>query len=653
MPNQQLQPDQKGVNAPKPKASAKDEAERVNRMQARYRKAENAVLPKHQQFKILDTFDRGEQWKDQSLPPWIPKPVANWMRYVRTIKRANLASAIPSANYTARTPEQAPLVDKLHKAYKHVWEVEKVPRIIRRCIDRSLIQGTAIATVYNDESAYGGQYFGPNDPKNALYQGKICVKRFPLTRFFPDPDAYCLDDCKYIETTDNLPLRTVKANKKYQEYAGKKLAEITTQQLAQSETEAGDAFDRDQTISGGQTFQTHNDEMVTVHTHWERYINDQGRWQMDVTQYLSGANFELYRVEDAKPSVYPFAVLYDEEEENDFWGGSTLKDILEQQKIINKTAQVSSILGTLHQNPQKVVTKTSGINAKELARTGQMPGKVWTTNDQDPTKSIHYSQPPDIPKGLFETEDRTKADIREMVGINEAYTGQSVGSLTTSTGVNSLIERATLRDRDKMVQIDEFVERISDLIVMNIMYKWQDERPITTTGPNGKPQYENYTPIDEAMIDNLEWTVRSDVYAKAPTTAALRKQQADNLMQMQGQFQFDPPVIIPEEWIRFQDFDFKEEILLRMQTDRERKEQMAGQDYAQMIIQAADQIAQARSKGMAPENAQNMALQMAQQMLQQKQASDSKNGISSQVPEQAPQQGVTGQQAMMAQARGM
>jgi hypothetical protein len=65
----------------------------------------------------------------------------------------------------------------------------------------------------------------------------------------------------------------------------------------------------------------------------------------------------VYRIDDFKPSIYPFAVLYDEEEDNSFWGTSTAMDMLENQKIINKTAQAASIIGTLHQNPQKVVLR--------------------------------------------------------------------------------------------------------------------------------------------------------------------------------------------------------------------------------------------------------------------------------------------------------
>src|SRR5206468_3508494 len=126
----------------------------------------------------------------------------NYIRYIRTTKRANLAAAIPQADFQPVSTDQAVNVMRLRTAYKHVWRAERVDRIVRRSIDRAILQGTAIAMVYSDDDYVGGRYYGKNNPRNKLYKGKICIKRFPNTNFFPDPDAYRIDDCKYIDTTE-------------------------------------------------------------------------------------------------------------------------------------------------------------------------------------------------------------------------------------------------------------------------------------------------------------------------------------------------------------------------------------------------------------------------------------------------------------------
>lgn len=555
-----------------------DKEQKAARLQQQYyqrfRTAQQGVSEMQRKWTVLDTFDRGEQWKNANIPPWVAKPVTNLIRFLRTTKRANLASAIPKVHTTPLDQRYAALFEKLKKAYDHVWEWERVPKTIRSCIDRAGLLGTQVAMVYEDMTYVGGTYKGENNPDNRLFQGKICVKKFPIYNFFPDPDGYRLEDCKWIETTEVLPFSSIKNNKAFREYVeknhpeGLKAFDLMAGDQTEKEDEAdGSILDRTNKPNNNMA-SIRGDEMVTLHTHWERYLGEDGKWHLDVSYYTRSNNWFLLRIENVKPNVYPFAVYYDEEEDQTFWGTSTAMDALENQKIINKAAQTAAIIATLHQNPQKVVSRESGINAQELARTGTMPGKVWTSNG-DPSQSIHNVQPPEIPRGLLEIDDRMKADIKDMAGINDAYTGTSVGSLTTSTGVNSLIERATIRDKDKMQQVDAFVQDISNLIYHFIIRKWKDVRPLAVPQADGTVEHIDFEPILAEDEDNLEWLCKCDTYAIAPMTQALKSQEADNLMQMQGQFNFSPAVIIPQEWIALKNFSNKAEILARMKKDAE------------------------------------------------------------------------------------
>lgn len=577
----------------------------------RTRQAQNGMDEHHKMWKVLDMFDRGKQWDAVKIPVWVPKPITNLIRYVRTTKRANLAQSIPQANFTPMTPLDVGLVAQVQKAYEHVWHEQKVPYTVRRVVDRGLLNGTSIGYVYAEENIRG-KYFGEGNEANELYRYDIKVKRINNANFYIDPSAYCLDEAKFITVTENLSFKDVKNNPIFREFAGEQLKDLKFGDL-QRESANGDIFDRPTTKDDGANDRLTGDEMCTVHIHWERYRNEEGRWQVDCSYYLWNTDFFLYRIEDFKPSVYPFAVYCDEEEENSFWGTSIAMDMLENQKIINKTAQAASIIGTLHQNPQKVVLRESGINAAEMSRTGTLAGKVWTSNVPNAVETL---QPPDIPKGLFEIEDRMKNDIKDMAGITEAYTGQSVGSLTTSTGVDSLIERSSIRDRDKSIQIDNFVEQLSSLIVQFILVYWQEPRPIMTRRQNGSAEFDKWNPVPPDAIDNFEWRVHSDVYAKAPMTQASKSQQADNLMQMQGQFQYDPPIITPEEWIAMKDFHNKEDILARMEEDRMNKQQQDAQALQQQILQIIGQSQQIKAQGATDEEVQQQLTPMIDEMIQ-------------------------------------
>lgn len=621
-----------------PKLSEDEQREIIRKYFRRFQKAENAMGELHRLWKTLDLFDRGKQWDNVKIPVWIPKPITNLIRYVRTTKRANLAQNIPQAEFVPMTPLDAPLVRQLQKAYDHVWDEQKVPMTVRKCIDRGLLYGTSIAYVYAEENIRG-KYFGDNHPSNQLYRYDIKVKRINNANFYIDPTAYTLQEAKWITITENLALSDVKNNPIFREYAGEKLKNLTYADIQRDSNAAGDIFQRSVTKTGQSLEHETGDEMVTLHIHWERYRNEEGRWQVDVSYFLWNTDFLLYRIEDFKPSVYPFAVFYDEEDDNSFWGTSIAMDVLENQKVINKTAQAASIIGTLHQNPQKVVLRESGINAAEMSRTGTLPGKVWTSNIPNAVETI---QPPDIPKGLFEIEDRMKADIKEIAGLNEAYVGESVGSLTTSTGVDSLIERATIRDRDKSLQIDQFVEDLSNLIAQFILVYWQEPRPIMTRMKNGDVEFEEWKPVPLSVVENLEWRVRSNVYAKAPMTQAYKSQMADNLMQMQGQFQFDPPIITPEEWIEMKDFPNKEDILARMQEDRIRKQNQDAQALQQAILNIIAQSQQLKAQGLTDEEVQAQITPMIDELVQQTFTSGQNQGTANQLPNSGAPAGTFG-----------
>lgn len=610
---QEPQPDEsEEVNLPDDSLSPEEQATLINKAEKRFRLASDGMGEHHKQWRLIDLFDRGRQWDNVNIPVWVPKPITNLIRYVRTTKRANLAMNIPQATFVPLTHMDAPLVRQIQKAYDHVWDEQKVAYTCRRMVDRALLHGTSIAYVYAEENIRG-KYFGEGHEENQLYRYDVKVKRLNNANFYIDPTAYCLEEARYITITENLVLADVKNNPTFRQFAGKKLRELQMADLQRENNAVGDIFDRDNTKSDASNQVETGDELVTMHIHWERFRNESGAWQVDVSYFLWNTDFLLYRIEDFKPSIYPFAVYHDEEEDNSFWGTSTAMDMLENQKIINKTAQAASIIGTLHQNPQKVVLRESGINAAEMSRTGTLAGKVWTSNIP---KAVEVIQPPDIPKGLFDIEDRMKMDIKDMAGITEAYTGQSVGSLTTSTGVDSLIDRSTVRDRDKAIQIDKFVEDLSNIIVQFILVYWQEERPLMTRKRNGSPDFDMWKPLDATVIDNLEWRARSDVYAKAPITAASKSQQADNLMQLQGQFQYDPPIITPEEWIEMKDFPNKEDILARMELDRENKQQQDQASLTQNIMGIIGQAQQMKGQGVSEENIMEQIQPMIDELVQ-------------------------------------
>ena len=120
------------VNKPDNSLSEQEERDLIQKALRRFRIASNGMDDHHKRWALIDQFDRGRQWDNVQIPVWIPKPITNLIRYVRTTKRANLAMTVPQANFVPMTPSDVDLVSKLQRAYEHVWDQEKVPMVVRR-----------------------------------------------------------------------------------------------------------------------------------------------------------------------------------------------------------------------------------------------------------------------------------------------------------------------------------------------------------------------------------------------------------------------------------------------------------------------------------------------------------------------------------------
>ena len=161
---------------------------------------------------------------------------------------------------------------------------------------------------------------------------------------------------------------------------------------------------------------------------------------------------------------------------------------------------------------------------------------------------MKWQTPPQIPQALVNLAEMAKENIREITGMNEAYMGQSVGSLQTSSGVNSLIDRATMRDRDEMFEIEQYVEQLSRIIMGFVTTKYTDERFIRIVQDPNRPedttQFMEFVGTDFAGID---FDMDIDVSAHAPISQARREAELTELMQLQGQYNMIPKIITPQE----------------------------------------------------------------------------------------------------------
>jgi hypothetical protein len=546
----------------------------------------------------LDAYDRNQQWDLQKSPDWLPKPVTNFVHLVKYTKRAALAMENPTGKLRAVSPNGMQSVNELNDGFQYTWERIKARKVVRQNIETAKLLGTAIAHVYWDENKEGRLGTTIQGDEGYQFEGEIGIKEIDVSGFYPDPNAFSIEECEFIDVVERKPIAWLKKHPKFKEHIGAldKLSENNDNPL-----ERGEIYMRDYT--------TEAKGLVDFHSFYEKEPNDEGGFNYYVT-YIAGDK-QLGKRQQLRPNRYPFAILYDFPQRHDFWGMSTCQFILDNQRIINKVESIIAMIGTLMQNPQKVISSRSGINPDEMAKYGNLPGMTWTTND-DPQRSVYYVPTPQIPQVLFNLLENAKANIREITGLTEAYLGQTVGSLQTSSGVQSLIERATMRDRDQMYDIELYIEELSKLIIDFMTEYYEEERQIRIMGQN--PDEYSFREFLGTKYKDLDYDIFIDVSAKAPVTRMREAQEAKDLLNMQGQFGFSPEIIKPQEVVDMMDFANKNQLIKRMNLAEM-------QNKVQEAMQVAQMIAEAQAGGVPPEEVMQMAEAMFTQMdQQQKQA---------------------------------
>lgn len=650
------------VNTSNAKRSPGGESEkkRVSVIMKRYEDAKQRRSVHDADWRELDEFYRGDQYKNLSgMPPWFPRPVTNMVHLAVTTKRAAFAVDNPQATLRPVAESERERVNELQQIFDWVWKRVKARNVVRDNIETSKLLGTAIAHVYWDENT------GVLGGEDMHYTGEIRVTEIDPSNFFPDPNANRLEDCQFIHVVEKKPREWVESifNIKL------KLNDQGNWTIYDNDVDIYERADRFSDIGADK-------KLVAVHAHYEKYWHEEpmtysipveeevprleidpetgeestvaeldeesgmpveatetevvgyreepkmnpetgdvemvGGFRYKVT-YVVGDQI-LRTIDPLEPNMYPFAILYDYKQRKQFWGKSTASLIIDNQKIVNKVEGVAAQIATLMQNPQKIVHKMSGIRPAEAMKYSNAPGHTFYSN-MDPARSMQYIQPPQLPPAVMQVAETAKQNIREVIGLNEAYMGQTVGSLQTSSGVDALIDRATLRDRDQMIEIEEYIESLSRLIIAFITTKYEDERWMRIiedpTNPDATMYFKRFIGTDFRDID---YDFEIDVSASAPISRQRRAQDAKDLIAYQGQYgqMFPTPLIEPEEFIDMADFQEKERIIKRMRAGRVQRNMDKIGPILDMFM---DAYMQAIETGVAMDAGQLM--EMAEQMLQQ------------------------------------
>jgi len=531
---------------------------------------------KDEMWRELDAFDRGEQWTTKGvMPSWIPRPSSNLINKVKRYKTGALMLEDYLGELKPLAPEDEAPIWMLQRFYEQLWEKLNIKYQILDVTRTSRLLGTGILYLGWDENYLGGT-------RGHLFQGEILVKEIEPSTFFIDPAAFELEEALYcgtfVRTTVEQLLADPSIEKKYKKQF-KEGRKVTAYGM-QSEQDRGEIY-------ANRDYSSYQDHVVDLITFYEKVVEDEGGFRIDVTTIADGV--VVKKIEGIQPNLFPFIILRQHKQRQDFWGISDAQLILPNVKMINKVQSIIGTLATLYQNPQKIVFEGAGIDPRIVSKYGNAFGLVFLSKSPDLANVIRNVDVADIPVTLLNYIEFLKNDIEDFTGMTDFATGASSRSVQTSGGINSMIERSLIGDQDEYVLFEQFIEKLSYMLLANAIEYYTDDRVMRMRddNPNSSAEYE-YVPFRSEEFADLAWDFSINIVKKIKHTDQSKRDTMQMLSEWQLQYSPDIQIVNAEDIVKAFNPPNRDVILARIEQDKKQKSYDTAAQVVQEVVQSLD-----------------------------------------------------------------
>ena len=524
----------------------------------------------------LDAFDRGEQWTQKGImPSWIPRPSNNYISKVKRYKTGALMLENYLGELKPLAPENEPQIWMLQRFYEQLFDKLNVKYHMLDAIRTSRLLGTGILYVGWDENYIGGT-------RGHLFQGEILVKEIEPSTFFVDPAAFDLEEALYCGTFVRTTVDQLMADPSIEKKMKKKFKENRKMSGygMQSEQDRGEIY-------ANRDYSSYQDHIVDLITYYYKVPQDDGGFTINVCTVADG--IKIKEVEAIQPNLFPFVILRQHKQRQDFWGVADTQLILPNVKMINKVQSIIGTLATLYQNPQKIVFEGAGIDPRIVSKYGNAFGLVFLSKSPDLQNVIRNVDVADIPQTLLAYVEFLKKDIEDFVGMTDFATGENSRSVQTSGGINSMIERSLVGDQDEFTLFEAFIEKLSNLLLMNAIEYYTDDRVMRmrSDNPNASGEFE-YIPFRADEFEDLAWDFSLDIVKKIRHTDKTRQDVMRMLSEWQLQYSPGIPLVSAEDMVKAFNPPNRDVILARIEKDKKQKSYDTAAQVVQEVVQALD-----------------------------------------------------------------
>lgn len=508
-----------------------DEKSQFKMIQTDFRQSLGALKDDHAEWREYDEFYLSNHWSMQR-PSWLIAPVVNYVAYVVDQKSPQLTNNRPKGLILPTAQGDEPVAKLFTQVTDVIAERVGLDEIIGEVVPTGLLLGTAWFKVYWDNNKSGGQYDPMNPARSTLWKGDVCVEAPDPSNIYHDPQAHKVEDCRYII------------------YAVPKTVEWIEEKF-------GVKVDPDQSFETEIYERPSADQAKNRVMLYEYWYKEKGTINVI---YAAGGKVlkDIKRVYEH--GRYPFVTFVPKKKRKSLTGIGEPKNIISNQKLLNKFLEMLTRNTMLTANPILLVDSKSGVNPNTFVA---KPGVTQQVNDLEQREPMRWFQPPTISSDVPKTIEKLVEFIERMAGVYDANTGQTPGGVTAAAAIQMLVEQGSIPIKGIASNLHASIKNVYELIIELVKENYTEERFIRITDEQGNYEFQPFVGAAYAEID-LDVTVSAG--ASTPTSKAYIAQLGADL--------FAAGVLLPSEYVDMTDgLPNKEKIVARLREQESLQQQ--------------------------------------------------------------------------------
>lgn len=497
-----------------------DDKSIYGKVEADFKEALSSMKEFHSDWREYDAFFLADQWNSQRAS-WRPDPVINYVAYTVKQKKPQLTNSRPTGLImpTAQGDEEAA------RLFTQVTDViaERVDldsRIEEVC-GTGLLLDIAWFKVYWDTSISGGK-----KGKMTKWLGDVAIEAPDPANVYFDPNASRVQDCRYIIYAVPKPVKWI------EEWARSIGKTVTIQPERTFETEV---YDRPGKESGK--------DRAMLYEYWYK---ENGTINVI---YAANGNVLKHIKNIYRHGQYPFIPFVAEKRRKSIVGISEVRNIMNNQKLLNKLVELPTTSALLTANPIALIQSGSGIDKNKWV---SKPGMVWEVKDT--TNAVKWLEPPSFQGDVYKLIDLMTQYIERIGGIYDANTGETPGAVTAAAAIQLLQEQGSIPIKGIARNLYASIKEVYEQMIELVKEFYTEDRVIRINGENGGYEFINFNAIKYADVD---FDIKVSAGASTPTSKAYIAQLAADL--------FEKQLLLPSEYVEMQEgLPNKDRIIARL-----------------------------------------------------------------------------------------